>query len=115
MTSIAATGNTTEAAPSAGESRGPLDAMVDRLTAAGDLTSDVWRRAMHAVPRHLFAPDRIRVAHAGQEPYVVDRAAGTVPHGKSTGAGRIPCASEYDRGHVDQRECVLYGGRMGSL
>ncbi|MGH3568584.1 MAG: methyltransferase domain-containing protein [Pseudonocardia sp.] len=36
--------------------RARLDAMVDHLLDAGDLTSAPWREAFSAVPRHLFVP-----------------------------------------------------------
>ncbi|GAA3508082.1 methyltransferase domain-containing protein [Actinomadura keratinilytica] len=35
-----------------------IDRLADRLSAAGDLTRPEWRDALHAVPRHLFVPNR---------------------------------------------------------
>ncbi|MFF5265470.1 methyltransferase domain-containing protein [Actinomadura viridis] len=35
-----------------------IDALCDLLAEQGDLTDPVWRRALHAVPRHLFVPER---------------------------------------------------------
>lgn len=35
-----------------------IDRMADALTASGHLTDQEWRRSMHAVPRHLFIPER---------------------------------------------------------
>ncbi|TDD94354.1 methyltransferase domain-containing protein [Actinomadura rubrisoli] len=35
-----------------------IDRLADALTASGDLTDQKWRRSMHAVPRHLFIPER---------------------------------------------------------
>ncbi|HEY3686901.1 MAG TPA: methyltransferase domain-containing protein [Streptosporangiaceae bacterium] len=35
-----------------------IETLVGDLTAQGLLSSDEWREALHAVPRHLFAPDR---------------------------------------------------------
>lgn len=35
-----------------------IERLADALTAAGELTDQEWRRSMHAVPRHLFIPER---------------------------------------------------------
>jgi protein-L-isoaspartate O-methyltransferase len=35
-----------------------IEALADRLTAAGHLADQTWRPVLHAVPRHLFAPPR---------------------------------------------------------
>jgi hypothetical protein len=35
-----------------------IDRLADALTASGALTDQEWRRPMHAVPRHLFIPER---------------------------------------------------------
>jgi protein-L-isoaspartate O-methyltransferase len=35
-----------------------IDRLADALTASGALTDQEWRRSMHAVPRHLFIPER---------------------------------------------------------
>lgn len=35
-----------------------IERLADALTASGDLTDQAWRQAMHAVPRHLFIPER---------------------------------------------------------
>jgi protein-L-isoaspartate(D-aspartate) O-methyltransferase len=35
-----------------------IEALADRLTASGDLADQSWRRVLHVVPRHLFAPPR---------------------------------------------------------
>lgn len=35
-----------------------IDRMADALTVSGLLTDQRWRRSMHAVPRHLFIPER---------------------------------------------------------
>ncbi len=53
-----------------------ITALTDRLCAAGDLTRQEWRQAMHAAPRHLFAPERAWCApEAGEgEPHPIDRA-----------------------------------------
>jgi len=52
--------------------------LADRLTADGYLTDQTWRRALHAVPRHLFAPSRAYAAPGhdhGPDPRVIDLAA----------------------------------------
>lgn len=35
-----------------------IDRLADALTASGELTDREWRKSMHAVPRHLFIPER---------------------------------------------------------
>jgi protein-L-isoaspartate O-methyltransferase len=35
-----------------------IEALADRMTAAGDLADQSWRPVLHAVPCHLFAPPR---------------------------------------------------------
>ncbi|GAA4238569.1 methyltransferase domain-containing protein [Actinomadura meridiana] len=35
-----------------------IDSLADALDASGDLTDPAWRRSLHAVPRHLFVPER---------------------------------------------------------
>jgi protein-L-isoaspartate(D-aspartate) O-methyltransferase len=51
-----------------------VDELCDRLAAGGDLRSPVWRRALHAVPRHLFVPERAWAAPNGAgEGYLIDQ------------------------------------------
>lgn len=50
--------------------------LADELEARGDLTSPYWRRALFAVPRHRFAPDRVWACPLdGAWEGLVDRAA----------------------------------------
>ncbi|RAY12974.1 protein-L-isoaspartate(D-aspartate) O-methyltransferase [Actinomadura craniellae] len=58
------------------EARSRIDTLADRLAAADDLTDPRWRDALHAVPRHLFVPDRAwQAPDPGRTPRLVDRAA----------------------------------------
>ncbi|MEU6034060.1 methyltransferase domain-containing protein [Actinomadura sp. NPDC047616] len=54
-----------------------IDHLADALEASGELTDPAWRRAMHAVPRHLFVPERgyAMPCHfeAGPLPHTIDR------------------------------------------
>jgi hypothetical protein len=52
---------------------GRVAALVDALTASGDLTEDRWREALHAVPRHLFVPDVAWAAPGDRDGYRIDR------------------------------------------
>lgn len=61
--------------PSARRAAERAAALVDRLTAAGDLTRPEWRRAILQVPRHLFVPERAWCVPDGPAaPYGIDRA-----------------------------------------
>jgi protein-L-isoaspartate(D-aspartate) O-methyltransferase len=56
-----------------------IDRLCDRLTADGDLLDPVWRAAFHAVPRHLFVPERAWAAPNGPGPgFLIDRTADPV-------------------------------------
>jgi len=51
-----------------------IDRLCDQLVSSGDLRSPVWRAAFHAVPRHLFVPDRAWASPNGPEAgYSIDR------------------------------------------
>ncbi|GAA4506777.1 methyltransferase domain-containing protein [Actinoallomurus oryzae] len=53
------------------------DRLAARLAAQGELNDPVWRRALHAVPRHLFAPPVAWVNPDGPaDGYPVNRATG---------------------------------------
>ncbi|WP_233510122.1 methyltransferase domain-containing protein [Actinomadura craniellae] len=51
-----------------------IDELADLLTASGHLTDPRWREALHAVPRHLFAPPVAWVGSADGPDRRVDRA-----------------------------------------
>ncbi|GAA4485731.1 methyltransferase domain-containing protein [Actinoallomurus oryzae] len=52
-----------------------IDRLCDRLTADGDLLDPAWRAAFHAVPRHLFVPERAWAAPNGPDQgFLIDRA-----------------------------------------
>lgn len=74
-----------------------IDRLADHLAATGALTKPHWREALHAVPRHLFAPD---VAWADDGP--VDRAANP---GQWLDAvyGDVPLVTQLDDGRTDVR------------
>lgn len=51
-----------------------IDRLCDRLAADGVLRSQAWREALHAVPRHLFIPERAWASpNAPGEGYIIDR------------------------------------------
>ena len=53
-----------------------IDRLCDRLASDGYLRDPAWRTAFHAVPRHLFIPDRAWAAPNGPDDgYLIDRAA----------------------------------------
>jgi protein-L-isoaspartate O-methyltransferase len=52
---------------------GGIAALIETLTASGDLTQEEWGRALRAVPRHLFVPDVAWAAPPGREGYRIDR------------------------------------------
>jgi protein-L-isoaspartate O-methyltransferase len=51
-----------------------IDALAEKLTADGYLTNPRWWEALHAVPRHLFTPDRGVCYPWGADTYQIDRA-----------------------------------------
>jgi protein-L-isoaspartate O-methyltransferase len=57
-----------------------IDRLCDRLAADGNLHDPVWRDALHAVPRHLFVPERAWASPNGPgDGYLIDRAADPEP------------------------------------
>lgn len=50
-----------------------IDALADTLTRQGDLTDSAWRRALHAVPRHLFVPEVAWATPNNGDGYRIDR------------------------------------------
>lgn len=53
-----------------------IDRLCDLLAADGYLNDPVWRAAFHAVPRHLFVPDRAWASPNGPgDGHLIDRAA----------------------------------------
>ncbi|MCT9933183.1 methyltransferase domain-containing protein [Planotetraspora sp. A-T 1434] len=50
-----------------------IDALCEVLAANQELTDGVWRAALHAVPRHLFVPDRAWAAADDGPGYAIDR------------------------------------------
>jgi protein-L-isoaspartate O-methyltransferase len=49
-------------------------ALAGQLTASGDLNDDRWRRALDAVPRHLFIPAvALAIPGNSETPYLVNR------------------------------------------